>query len=95
MLRAMQLKARTINELAEMVTGGSGGGGMFGGSNGERARVASAFPYRSSSALTLFFKTCDTDYVHGGGSRVPWTEEKLAELNKGPSSRPDLPADLM
>lgn len=31
----MQLRARTINDLAEMVTGGSGGG-MFGGGAGDR-----------------------------------------------------------
>ena len=86
----MQLKARTLHELAEMVTGGSGSG-MFGSSD-EQSRWT-AFPYRSSSALTRFFQTCDTDHAHGGGSRVPWTEGVLTELNQGPYSRPDLPSD--
>src|SRR5260370_40208896 len=88
----MQLKARTLHDLAEMVTGG-GGSGVFGGS--DRGKIGSAFPYRSSSTLTEFFRNCDTDHVHQGTSRIPWTEEVLTTLNTGPSSRPDLPADLI
>jgi len=88
----MQLKARTLHELAEMVTAGSGSG-FFG--SGETDNRLSAFKYRSSSELTRFFQTCDTEHTHNGGSRVPWTEEVLAELNKGPCSRPDLPSDLI
>ncbi|MGC4088961.1 MAG: hypothetical protein QM756_13890 [Polyangiaceae bacterium] len=83
----MQLKARTLHELAEMVTSGSGSG-FFGTAQPDNR--LSVFKYRSSSELTRFFKTCDTDHVHDGGSRVPWTEEVLSQLNKGMSSRPDL-----
>jgi len=83
----MQLKARTLHELAEMVTGGTGS--MF-GSNEADPRLE-PFKYRSSSDLTRFFQTCDTDHTHNGGSRIPWTEETLATLNKGlvpaPTSR--------
>jgi hypothetical protein len=51
------------------------------------------FPYRSSSSLTDFFVDCDTEFRHSGESRVPWTEGILNELNQGPSSKPQLPAD--
>jgi hypothetical protein len=88
----MQLKPRTLHDLAEMVTGGSGGFMLDGG---DRAGIGGSFPYRSSSSLTDFFRSCDTDYVHQGDSRVPWTEGILAELNKGSCARHDLPADLI
>lgn len=88
----MQLKSRTLRDLAEMITGGSGGS-AFG--VGERVGLGGRFPYRSSSALTDFFRTSDTEHVHQGGSRVPWTESVLSELNQGPSARADLPADSL
>lgn len=88
----MQLKPRTLHDLAEMVTGGTGSTVLSGS---DRGRVGGAFPYRTSSALTEFFRNCDTDHVHQGGSRIPWTEEVLTTLNTGSVSRPDLPADLI
>jgi len=84
----MQLKARTLHDLAQLVTGGSG-------FSTSREGLASSFPYRTSSGLTDFFRNCDTEYAHQGGSRVPWTQEVLADLNKGPCGRQDLPADLI
>jgi hypothetical protein len=89
----MQLKARTLHDLAEMVTGGAGG--LVGTGGSVRTSLGTHFPYRSSSALSDFFRNCDTDHVHQGASRIPWTVEVLTTLNAGPASRPDLPADLL
>ncbi|MEK6257037.1 MAG: hypothetical protein AABP62_00330 [Planctomycetota bacterium] len=85
----MKLKTRTIRDLAEMVTGGVASG--F--SESPKKSAFARFPYRSSSALTDFFIDCDTEYRHNSESRVPWTQNVLAELNEGPVSTPQLPAD--
>jgi hypothetical protein len=53
------------------------------------------FPYRSSSAITRFFRRCGLDFVHNGSTRKWWTLERLSELNLGPSAVPDLPADAI
>lgn len=86
----MKLKTRTLHDLAEMITGGSGSVGW--GTTTEPRTGARKFPYRSSSALTDFFVNCDLDYRHSG-SRVPWTRTALTELNEGPVSTPSLPSD--
>lgn len=84
----MKLKTRTLRDLAQMVTGGAPR------AYGEQpASDWDKFPYRSSGALTDFFIDCDTEYRHQGESRVPWTQNILAELNEGPASKPQLPAD--
>ena len=89
----MKLRMRTIRDLAEMVTGGSGSGWSTAGSSAPSKWER--FPYRSSSRLTDFFIDCDLEHRHKGGSRVPWTQSVLEELNEGPASKPQLPADAM
>lgn len=42
------------------------------------------FHYRSSYFITLFFEECELEYVHDGSSRVPWTQNVLAELLTDP-----------
>jgi len=85
----MKLKTRTLRDLAAMVTGGAPR--SFG--ENTSADPIAKFPYRSSGALTDFFIDCDTDYRHQGQSRVPWTQDVLSQLNEGPVSMPQLPAD--
>jgi hypothetical protein len=83
----MKLKTRTLRDLAEMVTGGAASGWSGSASKWDK------FPYRSSGRLTDFFIDCDLEYRHDGGSRVPWTQGVLTELNDGPASKPQLPSD--
>ena len=82
----VKLKTRTIRDLAEMVTGGA---------SSTTTTKCDQFPYRSSSQLTNFFVDCDLEYRHQGGSRVPWTQGILEELNEGPVTRPQLPTDAL
>lgn len=89
----MKLKVRAIRDLAQMITGGSGSSSLTGASVPKTKW--DIFPYRSTSALTDFFIDCDLEHRHTGGSRVPWTQDVLAELNEGPSSKPQLPADAL
>jgi hypothetical protein len=84
----MNLKTRTIRDLAEMVTGGAASG-----SSGTSGSKWQKFPYRSSGRLTDFFIDCDLEYRHTGESRVPWTQNALTELNETAASKPQLPAD--
>lgn len=79
----MRLSNRTLNDLAELICGAAGGSGF----NWEN------FPYRSSSALTQFFRSCDLEYIHDGSTRKYWVEEVLDELNRIPPRNPSLPAD--
>src|ERR1700693_822159 len=79
-----RIHKRTIETLAEMICGGSGG--MTG-------YAWSGFPYRSSSQLSRFFGDCDLPYSHDGSTRKSWAESVLQELNGGPSISPQLPAD--
>ena len=79
----MRLSNRTISDLAELICGAAGGGG-FKWDN---------FPYRSSSALTQFFRNCDLEYEHDGSTRKFWVEEVLDELNRMPPRNPSLPSD--
>jgi hypothetical protein len=54
---------------------------------------AKNFPYRSSSRITRFFSRCGLPFEHDGSTRPVWAYERLAELNLGHSSSPDLPSD--
>lgn len=82
----MLLRKRTLNDLAEMICGASGGGGF------ERQN----FRYRSSHYLTEFFMNCDMEHlVHDGSTRREWVSEVLEQLNNGPSSNPQLPSDAL
>lgn len=81
----MQLKKRTLHDLAEMICGADGGGGSYQRQN---------FKYRSSSYLTRFFLHCDMeDYVHDGSTRHSWVLDVLDKLNSAPVSNPQLPSD--
>jgi hypothetical protein len=86
----MKLRAKTVSDLAEMITGGSGSISLSGLSRSP----PDPFPYRTGWGLTTFFQNLELEYKHTG-SRVPWTKEVLAELNEGPASQPELPADNM
>lgn len=76
----MKLKNRTLSDIAEMICGNE---------------PWLHFPYRSSSALSSFFRNCDTDYRHDGSTRMPWVREKLEALNMSASTTPNLPADYI
>lgn len=82
----MRLSSRTIADLAEMICGSSGSVDGYRWTN---------FPYRSSSQLTRFFRNCDLDYKHTGGTRSDWVETVLNEINQGVASIPQLPSDGM
>ncbi len=58
----MELKRRTLNQLADMICG-----------NYEAAE--NFFLYRSSSYLTEFFEESETDYSHDGSTRAWWVAE--------------------
>lgn len=47
-----------------------------------------AFPYRSSSHITMFFEECDLDFVHDGSTRWAWTSDRLSELLSEPQDAP-------
>lgn len=40
-----------------------------------------AFPYRSSSYITSFFKDAGFNYVHDGSTRARWVEDRIKELS--------------
>lgn len=52
-----------------------------------------AFPYRSSSRMTEFFRRCGFEFVHHGETRRIWAKERLQELNLAGNSAADLPSD--
>lgn len=79
----MKVSRRTLSDLAEMVCGSSGGPGF------QREH----FVYRSSSYLTEFFGNCEMDFVHDGSTRRQWVLDVLTQLDAGPASNPQLPAD--
>ncbi len=89
----MKLKPKTLSDLADMITGGSGSFSPGSGSR-ETTTLANLFPYRSGPNLTAFFQNLELDYEHEG-SRVPWTKDVLKELNAESSSQPDLPPDIL
>lgn len=81
----LRLSNRTLDTLAEIVCGSDGSGGQ--------QYSFPAFPYRGSSQLTRLFKNAGLEYVHSGGTRKYWVLNVLTELNVGPASAPQLPAD--
>jgi hypothetical protein len=42
----------------------------------------SPWPYRAGWKIARFFKECGYSFTLGQSSRVPWTEERLEEINK-------------
>ena len=79
----MKLTKRSIQTLAEMICGASGGMGGFAWDN---------FPYRSSTYLTEFFEASGFDYSHDGSTRKNWVVDRLNELNGLPAPQPQLPS---
>lgn len=76
----MQFKRRTLMQLADMICG-----------NFDHATTL--FPYRSSSAITRFFKDCDTDYTHDGSTRNYWVADTLEKILQGPQPNANTPPD--
>ena len=83
----MRLSGRTLNRLAEMICGASGG---F-----NESEAWANFRYRTSSQLTEFFSNCDLDYRHDGTTRKWWVVGVLEDLNQLPASDSDLPPDAL
>jgi hypothetical protein len=75
----MSFKARTLDQLAELICGNP------------TATGPSTFPYRSSSYLTQFFEDIDTDFKHDGSTRSWWVKETLAKILDEPWLNPQTP----
>lgn len=82
----MRLSGRSLDALAEIICGDKEAG------SGRRS-WGEHFPYRSSSYLTRFFRTCDLDYVHDGSTRKWWVLRVLEEINRAPASASTLPSE--
>jgi predicted peroxiredoxin len=82
----VRLSSRTLDTLAEMVCGSDGPGQQY---------SWATFPYRTSSGLTRIFKNAGLDHVHTGGTRKYWALDVLTQLNNGPSTSAQLPADAL
>lgn len=76
----MKFKERTIMTLADMICG-----------NFDTKK--SFFVYRSSSALSRFFRDCDTDYVHDGSTRNHWVADALRQILAEPHPNAQTPPD--
>jgi len=76
----MEWKRRSVEELANMVSGGREHGVGF-------------FRYRSSSYITDFFRTVDTDYSHDGSTRNAWIAWALTEILNEPHPDVRTPPD--
>jgi hypothetical protein len=74
----MEFKARTLRKIAELICGNADSG---------------YFKYRSSTYLTEFFQDCETEHVHDGSSRIPWTADTLAKILSEPHPGPRTPPD--
>lgn len=80
----MQLEEGVLHILAEMVCGAHGTNGGFEWNN---------FPYRTSTHLTRFFRSCGLpQYVHDGSTRNYWVFNVLYELNAKASPDSLLPS---
>lgn len=80
----MRIHERTLDRLATMICG-----------DRPNPDTPVPFPYRSSSRLTAFFKSCEVDRTHDGTTRKYWVLEVLKALNMDPSTVPDLPSDSL
>ena len=69
------LSPRSLNTLAEVISGGSCG---------------AANPigiYRSAASIERFMRACNEDFQMGAGSRVPTLESYLIEINREPDAQ--------
>ncbi|RON14797.1 hypothetical protein [Pseudomonas frederiksbergensis] len=76
----MKWKARTVEEIAEMICGDREGG---------------FFKYLSSSYITRFFRDSDTDYAHDGSTRRLWIADVLQQILDEPHPNPQTPPETM
>ncbi len=83
----MRLSGRTLNRLAEIICGASGGL--------NESETWANFRYRTSSQLTEFFYNCNLDYRHDGTTRKWWVVGVLEHLNQLPASDRNLPSDAL
>lgn len=78
----MKFKARTLNQLGEMICGNSG------------LDEPAYFRYLSGRYLTEFFEDIDTAYQHDGSTRARWVADVLARiLEEEPQPSPTAPPD--
>ena len=76
----MKWKARTIDEIAEMVCI-------------PQDKTDSFFVYRSSYYIKRFFRDADTDYAHDGTSRAVWAAGILVKILEEPHPDAQTPPD--
>ncbi len=83
----MQISAKSLSKLAEMICGGHGSMGGFAWPN---------FVYRSGPRLGEFFRDAGLPHRHpGSASRKFWVEEVLSRENLTAGSHPHLPSDSL
>lgn len=80
----MQLRQRTIADLADMIAGGP--------APGYSEPINHPFPYRSGTEISKFFSYLERGYQHTG-SRIPGTEAILGEMNSKESTDSALPSE--
>lgn len=75
----MQLKGRTVSQIAEMICGNAVEG------------KPNFFYYRSGWYLTKFFTEIDTDYQHDGSTRHTWVVDTLNKILEEPQPAVNIP----
>ena len=76
----MEWRRRSVEELANMVSGG-------------REYNVGHFRYRSSSYITEFFRSIDTDHTHDGTTRNTWIAGVVIEILNEPHPDARTPPD--
>ncbi|KAB0483864.1 hypothetical protein SAMN04490202_0879 [Pseudomonas reinekei] len=76
----MKWKARTLEQLADMICG---------------ENTEGYFQYLSGPRLTRFFRDADTDFVHDGTTRRFWVADVLQKILDFPSANAQMPSDAM
>ena len=76
----MEWRRRSVEELANMVSGG-------------REHNVGYFRYRSSSYITDFFRSIDTDHIHDGTTRNTWIAGAIMEILNEPHPDAKTPPD--
>ena len=77
--QSMQFKESTLMALADLICGNSG------------SLDKGFFVYRSSSALTRFFRDCDIESVHDGSTRNYWVAGELKKILSEPHPNAQTP----
>jgi hypothetical protein len=76
----MKWKARTLEQLADMICG---------------ENTKEYFQYLSGPRLTRFFRDADIDFVHDGTTRRFWVADVLQKILDFPSTNSQMPSDAM